>query len=461
MTHTHFIGIGGTGLSAIAKVLLERGETVSGSDRQSSPLSESIREAGAKVTIGHTAENVVGADVVLRSSAVPDDNVEVQAARSTNIPVLKRIDYFGDFLSNHKTIGIAGSHGKTTTSAMIAWMLTDLGLAPGFIIGGEVENLGVNASAGKSQTFVIEADEYDYMFWGLSPEIAIVTNVEHDHPDCFPTKEVFYQAFQGYVDRIKDHGYLLACIDDPGAKDLLKYAADQGKKTLSYSIEETTADYHAENLIPILGAGYQFDAYKGQEKQSEVSLQVPGKHNIQNALAALIVADLLDQDPGQAARSLAKFKGAGRRFEVLGEAGGVIVIDDYGHHPTEIKTTLAGAKARYPQRRIWAVWQPHTFSRTLELLETFGEAFTDADQVLLTKVFAAREKQPAEFTPEKLLSAINHSHVVYRSENAEASQYLLDHLEPQDLVIVFSAGDAIEISAKVYQSLDQGGPVND
>ncbi|TES89483.1 MAG: UDP-N-acetylmuramate--L-alanine ligase, partial [Anaerolineales bacterium] len=217
MMHTHFIGIGGTGLSAIARVLLERGEKVTGSDRQQSPITETLQAAGAQVFIGHNAENVQGADVVVRSSAVPDDNVEVVAAQEAGIPVLKRVNYLDQLLLNHFTIGIAGSHGKTTTTSMVAWLLHALGQQPGFIVGGEVRNLGTNAGAGKSRFFVVEADEYDFMFWGLNPGIAVVTNVEHDHPDCFPTPESFDGAFKGFVDRITPEGTLVVCMDDPGS----------------------------------------------------------------------------------------------------------------------------------------------------------------------------------------------------------------------------------------------------
>ncbi len=461
MTHTHFIGIGGTGLSAIARVLLERGEVVTGSDRQSSPQVESLRSLGAKVFIGHAADNVAGADVVLRSSAVPDENIEVQTALAGNIPVQKRIDYFGDFLSNHKTIAIAGSHGKTTTSALVAWMLTDLGVEPGFIVGGEVENLGKNATAGNNKFFVIEADEYDYMFWGLSPEIAVITNIEHDHPDCFPTKEIYTKAFEGFVDRIPETGNLIVCIDDPGANKILAYAKNKGIKVLSYSIAGENADYFANNYSPILNAGFTFDANKGSQKLTSVSLQVPGKHNIQNALAALIIADLMKLDLDLASAALSKFIGAGRRFDVLGEVDSVIIIDDYGHHPTEIKATLSAAKARYPQRRIWAVWQPHTYSRTLELLDDFGSAFIDADQVIITKVYAARENAPAAYSTEKLISSMEHEEVFYADEHPAAVTYLVDQVRPEDVIIVFSAGDATEISAQLFHHLQQGEQPNE
>ena len=427
MTHTHFIGIGGTGLSAIARVLLERGQTVSGSDRQSSPLSQSIEEAGAKVFIGHAAENLGFADVVVRSSAVPDDNVEVAAALEAGIPVLKRIDYFGQFLEGYYTIGIAGSHGKTTTTSMIAWMLSALNIRPGFIVGGTVANLNTNAAAGQSQYFVIEADEYDYMFWGLQPKLAVVTNIEHDHPDCFPTPEIFYQAFQGYADRITPNGILIACLDDPGAANLLEYAKGKGIQTLSYGLSPE-ADYQAQNLEAVPNAGYRFQAVKNGQPLVEVSLQVPGQHNVSNALSALIVAEELELDLKACAQALQDFRGSGRRFEIMGEAQGVLVVDDYGHHPTEIKATLSAARARYPQKRIWAVWQPHTYSRSLQLLDAFGAAFPDADQVIVTKVYAAREQIPAGFTHQQILDAIQHPAARLSPEMMETADLLLDEV---------------------------------
>ena len=453
MTHTHFIGIGGTGLSAIARVLLERGEQVSGSDRALSPLAAGVEAAGALVTIGHAAENVVGADLVVRSSAVPDDNVEVAAAQQAGIPVLKRIDYLGQLLSGQLTIGIAGSHGKTSTTSMIVWMLHTMHLQPGYIVGGEVVNLGVNAAAGGGELFVIEADEYDYMFWGLTPTIAVVTNVEHDHPDCFPTAEDFTKAFIGYVDRIPQDGSLVACLDDLGAAQLLQYADTQGKHWLSYSLNNTDADYFAANLRPQPGSGYRFDVVIKGRDPLPVSLQVPGKHNVLNAMAAIGAADLLNLDLEQAADALTDFIGAGRRYQEYDQAAGVLVVDDYGHHPTEIKATLQAARARHPERRIWAVWQPHTYSRTMGWLDRFGTAFTDADQVVVTGVYASRETAPQDFSIEVVGKAIAHRSVHIEASLDQVTSYLLDNSAAGDLVIVFSAGDATQVSVDLVSAL--------
>jgi len=453
MRHTHFIGIGGTGLSAIAKVLLERGQQVSGSDRRPSPQSSRLEALGARVYIGHAAEQVNGADVVVRSSAVPDDNVEVAAAKKAGIPVLKRVDYLEQLLEGLTTIAVAGSHGKTTTTAMIVWMLSALNQQPGFIAGGEVKNLDSNASAGRGPYFVIEADEYDYMFWGLHPKLALVTNMEHDHPDCFPTPEDYRQAFRGFIDRIQPEGTLIACQDDHGAASLLDYAKTLGVRTLSYSLEDPTADYFAGQVHSLPGSGYQFNLYRGQQQLTTCKLTVPGKHNVLNASAALIVAEQLKLDLAEANATLADFRGAGRRFEIIGEAGDVTVVDDYGHHPTEIRATLAAARARYPQRRLWAVWQPHTYSRTMQLLGEFSAAFLDADQVLVTNVYAARESQPDSFSIQQVIASIQHPQVRLAGELQTTTETLMNEVQPGDVVIVFSAGDADRVSADLLKGL--------
>jgi UDP-N-acetylmuramate--alanine ligase len=453
--HTHFIGIGGTGLSAIARVLLERGELVSGSDRSPSNLAAELQQAGAKVYFGHAAENVQGATVVVRSSAVPDNNVEVLAARAAGIPVLKRNEYLETLLGKQFTIGVAGSHGKTTTTSMIVWMLHQLGLKPGFIVGGKVQNLSVNASAGGGEIFVIEADEYDYMFWGLRPTIAVVTNIEHDHPDCFPSDRDFMAAFEGYTKRITSDGTLVACLDDPGASHLLAYAGFQEQHWLAYSIGDLAADYLARNLVSRPQAGYQFDFYRGKEYITTVSLSVPGEHNVRNSLAALVTADLLNLDLEAVAEALSTFSGSGRRFEIIGRAAGVRVIDDYGHHPTEIRATLQAARARYPESRIWAVWQPHTYSRTLGWLEQFGAAFKKADKTIVTDVYAAREVAPEGFDLAKVAKEIKMPKTIAIQELDEVTTYLLKRLKEGDVLIVFSAGDATRVSADVLAGLQQ------
>jgi UDP-N-acetylmuramate--alanine ligase len=445
---THFIGIGGTGLSAIARVLMERGEAVTGSDREESPLSRSLRDAGATVAIGHAAGNVNGALRVVRSSAVGDDHVEVQAARAKGIPVYKRSEFFGELLAGQQVIAVAGSHGKTTTTAMLAWVLTALGQQPGYIIGSVAQNMQANAAAGAGRVFVIEADEYDYAFLGLAPSIALVTNVEHDHPDMFPTPQDFTAAFHKFVDRLEGNGTLIACADDAGARELLAYAKAAGKQTKSYAHSHSNADYIGADLKPQAGAGYAFNLFRGDERIADVSLLVPGIHNVQNALGALAVVDALGLLLADAARALGEFTGTSRRFEIRGEAAGVLVVDDYAHHPTEIISTLAAAKARYPQRRIVAVWQPHTYSRTQTLAAEFARSFADADAVFVTDVYAAREQQPAGFDITAIVGAGRHS-----GDLAATRAQLNAALQPGDVLVIMSAGDAIQLSEQIFSDL--------
>jgi UDP-N-acetylmuramate--alanine ligase len=442
---THFIGIGGTGLSAIARVLVERGEHVTGSDREDSPLAKSLRQLGVKVNIGHAAGNVNGATRVIRSSAIAEDNVEVLAAQAKGVPVFKRSEFLGELISNQQVIAVAGSHGKTTTTAMLAWMLTALNQKPGYIIGSVAENLGSNAAAGAGRFFVIEADEYDYMFLGLNPHIALVTNVEHDHPDMFPKSGDFQRAFEQFADRIQPDGALVACVDDPGANQLLAYAKKIGKQTCTYSANNTDADYRLANL-EFLESGASFVAMK-----SQVKLQVPGMHNALNALGALAVIDRLGLSVNEAAMALSDFRGTERRFSVRGEANGVIIVDDYAHHPTEIRATLSAAKERYPHRRIVALWQPHTYSRTQTLEQDFAKSFSDADAVYVTDVYAAREQKPADFDIARIVSNIPNA--TYVASLDKANSVLRSDMVPGDVLIVMSAGDAIELSANLYSSL--------
>jgi UDP-N-acetylmuramate--alanine ligase len=455
MTHVHLIGIGGTGLSAIALVLLERGYTVSGSDRQISPLAQRLRQAGAQVFLGHNPENVHGADVVVRSSAIPDDNSEVQAALQAGIPVLKRADYLGHLMSDQTTIAVAGTHGKTTTTAMIAWVLTTLEQDPSYIIGGVSVNLGTNAHAGKGEIFVVEADEYDRMFLGLNPNLALVTNIEHDHPDCYPTAEDFYQAFSEFARRLTPDGTLLVCEDDPGASRLGREAAGWGVRVLSYGLQSQEYDYRASALAVNRSGGFTFQASHAG-RSAQVHLQVPGRHNASNALAALAAADQMGLVWDRAAQALEQFSGTGRRFEILGQVGGVTLIDDYAHHPTEIRSTLAAARSRYPRSRIWAVWQPHTYSRTRALLDQFRTAFEDADWVLVTEIYAAREAAPRNgFSGKQAAGMIDRPQVKFTPALDQAAEFLLDHLESGDVVLVLSAGDAVRISAKVLEALQE------
>jgi UDP-N-acetylmuramate--alanine ligase len=463
MTHVHFIGIGGSGLSAIARLLMESGYTVSGSDRVMSPFADELRKAGATVYIGHHARNLEGADWVVRSSAVTDDNPEFKAARQAGIPVYKRADFLGELMSDKTGIAIAGTHGKTTTTGMTAWMLRDLGRDPSFIVGGVIQNLGVNARAGQGSTFVIEADEYDNMFLGLKPQIEVITSLEHDHPDFFPTFDDMVTSFRKFVDLLPAEGTLIACVEDPGAAEMLLYARKAGKNVIGYGMQsENTINsplwMTAREVQPNSRGGFDFVASSNLGSTGpgsvQVSLQIPGKHNVRNALAVLAIAEVLGLPQDKVARSLGEFAGTGRRFQLRGEANGICIYDDYAHHPTEIRATLEGARARYPDRRIWAIWQPHTYSRTKTLFLDFAHAFKDADVVIVTEVYAAREPKE-EFTSAEVVSSMPNLSARYIATLPEVTQYLLDNLRPGDVVLVLSAGDADQISTDVVKGLKE------
>jgi len=455
MEHIHFIGIGGTGLSAIATVLLEQGYTVSGSDLFESNLFKAVQKAGGTVTLGHRAENIAGADLIVRSSAIPENNVEVLAAAEAKIPVLKRSEFLSRLLADKEVFTVAGSHGKTTTTSMLVWILSSLEMDPSFIVGGVVSNLSTNARSGKGDQFVIEADEYDYMFWGLYPDWSVITNVEYDHPDIFPTSRSFDDAFEGFVKNLKPNGSLVVCAEDSGALRL-KNLLSVDQKGLIYGFSRSECDYAAENLKVNQNAGTDFEIWiKADEQMSTVpvSLRVPGEHNVLNALAAFVVADGLGLDRYEISKALKEFEGSERRFDIRGEYQGVLIVDDYGHHPTEIMKTLQAARDAYPARKIWAVWQPHTYSRTIALFDGFSKAFGSADRVVVLDVFPARENKPVDFNIKELVSSIQHDQVEHIPGIERAVEYLKSELKPADLLLVFTAGDAIEISEQIEKYL--------
>jgi len=459
--HVHFIGIGGSGLSAIARMLKESGYIVTGSDRTLSSFATDLQSAGVKIHIGHEAANIQGADWVVRSSAVSDDNVEVEAARKAGIPVYRRADFLGQFMTGKTGIAVAGTHGKTTTTAMIAFALAQMKQDPSFIVGGVLNNLGVNARAGAGSLIVVEADEYDRMFLGLKPKIEVVTSVEHDHPDCYPTFADMFAAFQAFISLLPRDGYLVACADNEGAASLMREASQQRRQVMAYTVVRNRALdaerwMRATQARPNQRGGFDFQAAAnvGPDPTTPVSLQVPGEHNVGNALAALSVVALLGLSIKEAAGALEAFTGAGRRFEVKGERKGIVVVDDYAHHPTEIKATLAAARARYPGRRIWAVWQPHTYSRTKALFAGFVDAFADADETIVTEIYAAREPKQ-DFSSEQVVRAISRDSVRYIPSLEDVTRHLLQYVRSNDVVIVLSAGDADQIGTQVLAGLEE------
>jgi len=455
MAHYHFIGIGGTGLSPIARVLLERGHQVSGSDLILSPSAQELRDMGIIVSIGHDAANINNADVIIRSSAIPDANVEVVAGKAAGIPVIKRVDFLTELTAGKKVIAVAGTHGKTTTTAMIAWCLSQIGLDPSYVIGGISKNLGKNAHAGSGDYFVIEADEYDGMFLGLKPDVLIVTIVEHDHPDCYPTLESYFDAFRKLIGLIKPGGLLIADGDQPGVRRLLD-ASDPSLQKITYGTGGS-ADYLIENVRHSSGCGVSFDLRSSSSGTDHllvqnITLPLPGIHNAHNAAAVLVAAHHLGLSLEKSIASLEKYSGTGRRYDLQGITNGITVIDDYAHHPTEIRATLSAARCQYPDRQIWAIWQPHTYSRTRELINDFKDAFSDCDHVIVTEIYASREKKQ-DYSSTEVVKLMRHPDARQIAELKDVSTYLIDNLKPGDVLLVLSAGDADLISKNVMDAL--------
>ncbi|MGD9098932.1 MAG: UDP-N-acetylmuramate--L-alanine ligase [Anaerolineae bacterium] len=448
-THVHLVGIGGAGLSAIARVLMEIGCRVSGSDRVASALTAALAEEGATVYVGHRAEQVSGADLLVVSSAIPADNAELRAARTRSIPVLKRADFLGQMMTGRVAVAIAGSHGKTTTSGMMATVLLAADQDPSFIVGGQIAHLGTNARAGTGP-FVIEADEYDRTFLGLRPTIAVVTNVEHDHPDCYPTFDEFRAAFEAFVALLPEYGQLVVCADDPGARALGALAGAQGKSVMRYGLVEE-ADWQAMNAQPNGAGGCDYVALRRGELKGLVRLRIPGAHNVLNSLAVLAVSDLLGLPFDVVTQALRLFRGMGRRFEIKGVANGVTVVDDYAHHPTEIRATLAAARQNYPGRRIWAVWQPHTYSRVKTLLDDFVTAFADADHVVVTPIYAAREIDDLGVSSERVVARMDHADARAVADLDQAVALLEAQVRSGDVVLTLGAGDSHVIGERLLE----------
>ncbi len=458
MTHAHLVGIGGSGLSAIGRLLIEKGYQVSGSDIEMSQYALELENLGARVFTGHEAGQIEHADFVLKSSAIPEDNVEVLAAVEQGIPVYKRSEFLGSITADYVCVAIAGTHGKTTTTAMTSWMLTFLDQDPSYLIGGKSQNLASNAHAGEGSAFVIEADEYDHMFLGLKPQIAVITNIEHDHPDCFPTEEDFYASFVRFADQVQANGMIIASSEDRLSVKLIDYAdKNLSVSTQTFGFERTGnvlfPDYQILNQRLNQAGGYDFDVFHGQKFLAGITLQVPGEHNMLNATASLAVAHSLELPVEGAAEALNEFSGTERRFELVGEVSGITVIDDYAHHPTEIAATLQAARVRFPDREIWAVWQPHTYSRTQALLEDYLTAFEAADHVLVTEVFASREAIRKDFSSAQVVGSMQHEDVRYFENNSSVSDHLLANLHSGAVVLVLSAGDANQISKQVVEKL--------
>jgi UDP-N-acetylmuramate--alanine ligase len=434
----HFVGVGGFGMSAIARLMLQRGHQVSGSDRAENDFTRQLAAEGVRIYRGHAAHHIGDAQLVVISSAVQPDNPEVVEARKRGLPVLKRAELLSVLLEGWRTLAVAGTHGKTTTSAMLAHILRAAGHDPSYIVGGVLVNTGDNAHHGTGSAFVIEADEYDNMFHGLRPEVALVTSLEYDHPDFFPTYDAMIASFEAFVRRVHSQGRLIVCAEN----DALRLASVSPAPVTTYGI--TQGEWQAADLR-YDGGFMRFNVRHAGALAASAALSVYGQHNALNALGASLAAQAYGISLSAALAALATFQGTGRRFERKGEADGVIVIDDYAHHPTAIKATIEAARQRYPQHTLWAVWQPHTFSRTLQLLDEYARAFDAAHHVLVTDIYPAREPFTDRIHSRDVVARMRHPSARASGSLSATAQVLIEEASAPAVVLIMSAGDAPQV----------------
>lgn len=440
----HFVGIGGAGMVGLARILLVQGYRVTGSDRSDSPILLMLRDLGAAVHIGHHADYVGDAALVVISAAVREENVELIAARARGIPIVKRAALLGALANARRCIAVAGTHGKSTTSGMIAYILSTLGHDPLFVVGAEIRDLGTSARNGVGALAVVEADEYDYSFLHLTPDVAIITNIEHDHPDIFPTVDAYLDAFTRFVRLIREGGALIVNADDPNS------TAMRASKAERRTIQSVGMSLMADWRLALAADGTMTVTYHG-ETIGRTILAVVGEHNARNAVMAVAACAAVGVDAGAALDAVALYRGVGRRFEVIGEVAGVTVIDDYAHHPTEVRATLAAARTRYPAGRIIAVFQPHTFSRSLLYAAAFAEALAEADVAFVTDIYAAREPDAGTIHARDIAQAIAGGRGTYSGNLATTVAQIVAAIQPGDVVLTLGAGDITTVGPQVLQ----------
>jgi len=446
MRRVHFVGIGGIGMSGIAEVLLNLGFTVSGSDLERGPITERLGKLGARIRVGHDARNVARSDVVVISSAIGAGNIEVAAARERGIPVIPRASMLGELMRIRTGIAIAGAHGKTTTTSLAGAVLQEAGLDPTIIVGGRVKSLRTNARLGRGDLLVAEADESDGSFVHLSPVFAVVTNIDAEHLDFYGTLDSIHDAFVEFARRVPFYGAVICCIDDPNVRLVLP-RIDRRLRTYGFGPD---ADVRGEMLSANAG-GSRFAYTVGGKRRGRLSLRVPGVHNVLNALAVCALAEELEIDRRALRTAFERFEGVARRFEYKGETGGVLVVDDYGHHPTEVEATIRAARENF-DRRIVVVFQPHRYTRTRDLHERFGPAFREADELFVTDVYAAGERPIAGVTGELVYRAVvreGKPRVSYVPVWRDLVKTLRRSVRPGDLVITLGAGDIYRLGEEL------------
>ena len=444
--HIHFVGIGGSGMSGIAEVLLTLGYKVSGSDLKKTDVTEHLQKLGAKVSIGHKGENIEGANVVVTSTAVDQNNPEVVSARENKIPVIPRIEMLAELARLKYAVTIAGTHGKTTTTSLASLVLAKGGLDPTVVIGGRLKNLKSGAKLGRGEYLVAEADESDGSFLKLSPTIAVVTNIDNDHLDYYGTMENIKAAFIKHINSVPFYGCSIVCSDDANVRGIMPQIK---RRCLTYGLQNTP-DYTAKE-IKAVGFGHEFDVYNNEKKLGRIRLNVPGIHNVLNALAAIAVGVELGVSFKDITAALVEYAGVGRRLEIKGDKNGVLVIDDYGHHPTEIRATLGAIKSSWPDRRLITLFQPHRYTRTLSLSKEFGDALKLSDDVRLLEIYSAGEK-PIEGVSNKLIFD-NMKDKGVRVEYFESAERLLSQLKPGDIVLTLGAGDVWKIGEEILKKI--------
>jgi UDP-N-acetylmuramate--alanine ligase len=452
----HFIGIGGIGMSGIAEILIDEGFSVTGSDRAASDNTDRMKALGATITIGHDAKNLEpDVDAVVYSSAVALTNPEVAEAQRRKIPVIRRAEMLAEVMRLKYGIGIAGTHGKTTTTSMVSLVLIEGGVDPTVIVGGRLHGLaGSNARLGKGEFIVVEADEFDRSFLSITPTIAVLTTLETDHLDCYRDLDDIKAAFIQFASKVPFYGFVVLCLDEPALQDIMPKLK---KKIVTYGLNGQ-ADLQAVDIVHRFNRTTFLVVYEGKDL-GEIVLQIPGRHNVQNALAAIAVGLQLNVPFPKIKAGIEKFTGVFRRWEVKAEVNGITVIDDYAHHPTEIRATLAGAKGGW-RRRVVCVFQPHLYSRTRDFYDEFGRSFFNADVLVLTDVYPAREEPIQGVSGELIVNAakqFGHKHVHYVPDKKDVPDFLMKIRQPGDMIITMGAGDIWRFGEEFVGKLKAGG----
>ena len=448
-TRVHFVGIGGIGMSGIAEILLSQNHSVTGSDLSASDTTEHLEKVGAKIAIGHSKENLHETDVVVISSAVKKDNPEVVEAKKLGIPIIKRAEMLGELMKMHTGIAIAGTHGKTTTTSMIASMLSDAELDPTVIIGGKVDSLGGNARLGKGEFVIAEADESDASFLHLPAAIAVVTNIDDDHLDHYGSIEEIRSAFLGFINKIPFYGQAILCSDDSDIKEMLSQV-NKPKRTYGISSD---ADLRAKNISSENFCS-SFDVLDGDTELGRITIQLPGEHMVLNALAAISVGIEIGVPFSKIKHGLEAFDGVRRRFQKKGTTRGILIFDDYAHHPTEVAATLKGIKENW-EGRVVVLFQPHRYSRTQQCFEKFVSSFSQADCLLVTDIYPAGEDPIEGVSAELLAKSIHeegHAAVKYVGDLGAAQKICAQELQEGDFFITMGAGPVFKVGEALLES---------